>query len=146
MTTHLLGIMLHASTQLCVSCSLTHRLSLFFPQKKKKILVLITKGSCSALTILISQVLMLMFIINSHTKTSTYNLNHLVSHEKLKQQNSFNLEPDNLALLGVQHWRKEVPRPDMSLSVTSSRHTDSVILPSVIWTVLSLLSYSHGFK
>ena len=40
-----------------------------------------------------------MFIITSHTKTSRYNLNYLASHEKLKQQNSFNMEPDNLVYL-----------------------------------------------
>jgi len=122
------------------------QISTVLPTAKNNFLVLVMKGSCSALTILLLKVLMLMFIITSHTKTSRYNLNHLVTHEKLKQQNSFNMEPDNLALLGVQHLRKLVPRPDMLLSVTSSRHTDSVILPWVIWTLLSLLSYSNGFK
>ena len=116
------------------------------PIAKNNFLVLVMKGSCPALTILFSQVLMLMFIIISHTKTSRYNLNHLVSHEKLQQRNSFNMEPDNLALLEVQHLKKVVPRPDMPLPVTSSRHTDSMILPWVIWTVLSRLSYSNTFK
>jgi len=130
--------------QHCSSHTHTHTHTHIHTQKK--ILVLFIKGSCSALTIQVLQVLMLMIITTSHTKTSRYNLNHLASHEKLKQQNSFNTEPDNLALLGVQHLRKVVSRTDMPLSVTSSSHIGSVILPWVIWTLLSLLSYSYGFK
>jgi hypothetical protein len=62
------------------------------------------------------------------------------------QYNSFNLGPDNLALLTVWHLRKVVPRWEVPPSVTSVVQTDSVTIFWVMQTLLSILSYYNGFK
>ena len=62
------------------------------------------------------------------------------------QYNSFNLGPDNPALLTVQHLRKVAPRWELLPSATSIVHTDSVTLSIIIQTLLSTMSYYNGFK